>query len=57
MRALYRWSLLAAAVLAIGGAVYLVLRPNPVIVELASVTRGKFVATAEDDGRTRVRDR
>ncbi len=57
MRALLRWSLLALAVLAIGGMSYLVLRPNPVTVEVAPVTRGRFVATVEDDGRTRVRDR
>jgi HlyD family secretion protein len=36
---------------------YLILRPNPVTVEVAPVTRGRFVATVEDDGRTRVRDR
>jgi HlyD family secretion protein len=57
VRALFRWSLLALAVLGIGGISYLILRPNPVTVEVAPVTRGRFVATVEDDGRTRVRDR
>ena len=57
MRALFRWSLLALAILGIGGISYLVLRPNPVTVEVVPVTRGRFVATVEDDGRTRVRDR
>ena len=57
MRVLFRWSLLALAVLGIGGMSYLILRPNPVTVEVAPVTRGRFVATVEDDGRTRVRDR
>jgi HlyD family secretion protein len=43
--------------LAIAGAVYLIFRPAPILVEVALVARGRFVATVEDDGRTRVRDR
>jgi HlyD family secretion protein len=43
--------------LAITGAIYFVFRPAPIPVEVAPVTRGRFVATVEDDGRTRVRDR
>jgi HlyD family secretion protein len=49
--------LLALSLLAIAGAVYLVFRPAPIVVEVAPITRGQFVATVEDDGRTRVRDR
>ena len=33
------------------------LRPRPVAVEIAEVTRGGFEQTVSDDGRTRVRDR
>jgi HlyD family secretion protein len=44
-------------VLILAGAGFLVLRPSPVTVEVATVARGHFVATVEDDGRTRVRDR
>src|SRR5512140_349393 len=31
--------------------------PRPVPVETAAVTKGKFVATVDEDGRTRVRER
>ncbi|MGE0418933.1 MAG: hypothetical protein AB7O80_19185, partial [Acetobacteraceae bacterium] len=41
---------------AVGG-LYLVFRPQPVLVETALVTRGRFEAVVEEDGRTRVRDR
>ena len=57
MRPLLRSALLAFALLAIAGAAYLIFRPVPILVEVARVTRGRFVATVEDDGRTRVRDR
>jgi len=43
----------AAVVLAAAWA----LRPQPVTVELAEVSRGAFEQTISDDGRTRVRDR
>ncbi|MBP0465185.1 HlyD family efflux transporter periplasmic adaptor subunit [Roseomonas sp. PWR1] len=52
-----RRALVAAAVLlAAGGAVF-AFRPRPVPVETAEVTRGRFEAFVEEDGRTRVRDR
>lgn len=45
-----------AAVVAAGGVAWL-LRPAPVPVELATVERGTFTLTIEEDGVTRVRDR
>jgi HlyD family secretion protein len=49
--------LLALSLLAIAAAVYFVFRSAAILVEVTPVTRGRFVATVEDDGRTRVRDR
>lgn len=49
--------LVVLAALAGGGALFLAFRPAAVRVETALVTRGRFVATVEEDGRTRVRDR
>ena len=57
MRPLLRSVFLVFVVLAIAGAGYLVFRPTPIFVEVAPVTRGRFVATVEEDGRTSVRDR
>ena len=48
---------IAAVVLAAGGGLFLILRPQPVLVETEPVTRGRFEAVVEEDGRTRVRDR
>ncbi len=31
--------------------------PRPVLVESAAVIKGKFVATVDEDGKTRVRER
>lgn len=39
------------------GALALAFRPQPVPVEVAEVTRGRFEQTVEDDGKTRVRER
>lgn len=56
---MHRWKrgvgagLLVLAVLALG----LLLRPSPARVEVAEVTRGAFLRTVEEDGRTRVRER
>jgi HlyD family secretion protein len=47
-------AVLIAAVLALS---VWALRPQPIAVELASVTRGPFEQTVSDDGKTRVRDR
>ncbi len=52
-----RRALVAAALLAAGGGVFLAVRPGPALVETAEVTRGRFEAVVEEDGRTRVRDR
>ena len=43
--------------LAVGAAVFFLLRPAPVAVELAEVTRGPLVVTVDEEGETRVRDR
>ena len=48
------WTLLA---LALAGASAYGLRPNPVAVETAAVSRGTFLVTVNEDGRTRVKDR
>jgi HlyD family secretion protein len=49
--------LVAAAVLAGLGLVWLVLRPDPVRVELGRVSRAPLEVTVDEEGRTRVRDR
>src|SRR5512141_3129189 len=51
-----RIALLMGAVAVAGLAVW-ALRPRPVPVEVAAVTRGPFEQTVSDDGKTRVRDR
>ncbi len=45
-----------AAVLGLGG-LYLVFRPDPVRVEVASVSRGALEVSVEEQGQTRARDR
>ncbi|WP_137180744.1 efflux RND transporter periplasmic adaptor subunit [Roseomonas sp. AR75] len=52
-----RRALVAAAVLLAAGAAFLAFRPRPILVETELVTRGRFEAVVEEDGRTRVRDR
>ncbi len=41
----------------VGGAMYGAFRPAPIPVEVVTVARGRFAATVEEDGRTRVSDR
>lgn len=48
--------ILAAAAIAVAG-VALAMRPRPLTVETARVTRGPMEVTVDADGRTRVRDR
>lgn len=52
-----RTALLVAGGLAVVWVLYLALRPEPVSVDLAQVTRGPVEVVVEEDGRTRVRDR
>jgi len=47
----------ALALLAAGAAIVWSLLPGPVLVDTATVTTGAFVATVDDDGKTRVRER
>ena len=47
----------ALVFLAIAAAAVWALMPRPISVETATVTRGKFVATVDEDGKTRVRER
>ena len=49
--------LLGVAVLALAALVAWALRPQPIAVETAAVTRGPFEQTVVEDGKTRVRDR
>jgi HlyD family secretion protein len=48
------WSLGAVVVMALG---VWALMPRPVPVETAAVTKGRFVATVDEDGKTRIRER
>jgi HlyD family secretion protein len=48
------WALIGAALV---GAIGYGLRPAPVLVETATVARGTFRITVNEDGRTRVKDR
>jgi HlyD family secretion protein len=41
---------------AVAGVVWSVM-PRPIPVETATVTKGRFVATVDEDGKTRIRDR
>ena len=53
IRRILAWSVL---LLAIAGAIGWSFWPQPVAVDVATVTRGPFVVSVEDQGRTRVRD-
>jgi HlyD family secretion protein len=48
---------LGVSVLAVAALAAWALRPQPIAVEVAEVTRGPFEQTVVDDGKTRVRDR
>jgi len=50
-------TLLVLLAIALLGALVVVFRPQPVLVEVADVTRGRFEQTIEEDGKTRVRER
>lgn len=54
----YRRTAIALLLLGLlGGALVLAFRPKPLAVELHEITRGRFEAVVEEDGRTRVRER
>ena len=53
----YKWTYGLVACAIAGGAIAWLLRPKPIPVEIASVDRGAFTLTIEEDGVTRVRDR
>lgn len=57
MRVLLRRAVVALLALAVAAGVIWSLLPQPVPVETATVTRGRFVATVDDDGKTRIRER
>lgn len=48
---------IVSSVLAAAGIIAWMVMPGPVPVETAAVTKGRFVATVDDDGKTRVRQR
>jgi HlyD family secretion protein len=49
--------LVGAAVVAVAGLLYWAFRPQPVVVDTATVARAAFRKTVDEDGKTRVRDR
>src|SRR5512135_1592067 len=44
-------------VLTIAAALVWSVWPRPILVETATVTKGRFVATVDEDGKTRIRER
>ena len=50
------WSVRIAVAVALLGAIAWALRPRPILVEIASVTRGVLEATVTAEGRTRLKD-
>lgn len=52
-----RFFLWLAATAFIGAAAFWLLRPTPILVEVAVVTQGRFLATVTAEGRTRIRQR
>jgi HlyD family secretion protein len=50
-------TLLVLLAIALLGTLAMAFRPQPVLVEVAEVTRGPFEQVIEDDGKTRVRER
>lgn len=57
MRITGRHIAIAAGVLAAAAVTAWLLVPAPVAVETVAVTKGRFIATVDEDGKTRVRDR
>ncbi|MGB5697031.1 MAG: HlyD family efflux transporter periplasmic adaptor subunit [Polyangiales bacterium] len=57
MRRWVRRGLISLAVLAVVALIVVAWLPNPIEVEVATVTRGPLVVTVNEDGRTRVKDR
>ena len=54
-RANRKWTWLAVAILAVVGGFFL-LRPKPVAVDVAQITRGPMMVTVEEEGETRIHD-
>ncbi|MEM8959801.1 MAG: HlyD family efflux transporter periplasmic adaptor subunit [Pseudomonadota bacterium] len=55
-----KWSrtvLTALALLVVAGAVWIAVRPQPMLVDFGTVTRGPMMVTIDEEGRTRVHDR
>lgn len=57
MRVAIRRVAIVAGLLAVAAIIAWVVMPDPVPVETAMVTKGRFVASVDEDGKTRVRDR
>lgn len=57
MRVTIRSAATVAILLAFAGGIVWAVWPRPVPVEAATVTRGSFVATVDEDGKTRIRER
>lgn len=53
----FRLALMTLATLLALGAAFLLFRSGPVVVEIEEISRGRFEAVVEEDGRTRVRER
>lgn len=57
MRVNMRYLAAGVVMLALAGFAVWAVMPSPVAVETAAVTKGRFVARVEEDGKTRVRER
>jgi HlyD family secretion protein len=57
MRGLLRHRALLGGIIVVGALLFVALRPRPIDVELASVSRGAMRVTVDEEGRTRIRDK
>jgi HlyD family secretion protein len=56
-RRLLRWTLSACATLVVAGALYALLRPTPIEVDVLPVQRGPLIVTVDEQAETRSHDR
>lgn len=56
-RSIIRWLLLGMVMAGVGLGIYYAVRPKPIHVDVATVTRGPLQVTVDEDGRTRIKER